>query len=140
MTAEKLLSRLEKVKKTAADRWTARCPAHDDRGPSLAIRELEDGRVLVKCFAECATHEIVQAVGLQLSDLFPTRPTSAKPERKPFPASDILKCIGFEVIVVSVAASTVAAGNALSPVDHDRLLLASSRIQAAITLGGLDHD
>ena len=27
--------------------WTALCPAHDDRAPSLSIRDAEDGRILV---------------------------------------------------------------------------------------------
>jgi hypothetical protein len=29
--------------------WMARCPAHDDREPSLSIRDESDGRVLVRC-------------------------------------------------------------------------------------------
>jgi hypothetical protein len=137
MVANELISRLDKVKRTGTDRWTARCPAHDDRGPSLAIREMEDGRVLLKCFAGCEAHEVVQALGMELSDLFPLRPTSANPDRRPFPTADILRCIGFEVLIVSVVASTLAAGKALSALDHDRLMLAINRIQAAITMGGL---
>ena len=45
MSASALLSKLDRLSRTGADRWTARCPAHDDRGPSLAIRELSDGRM-----------------------------------------------------------------------------------------------
>jgi putative DNA primase/helicase len=33
--------------------WVARCPAHADRTPSLSIREAEDGRLLLHCFAGC---------------------------------------------------------------------------------------
>ena len=33
--------------------WTARCPAHDDRNPSLSICETADGLLLLKCFAGC---------------------------------------------------------------------------------------
>jgi len=47
MTAERLLAKLEGVRRTRVDRWIARRPAHDDRRPSLAIRELEDGRILL---------------------------------------------------------------------------------------------
>ena len=32
--------------------WTARCPAHDDRTPSLSIRDA-DNKVLVRCHAGC---------------------------------------------------------------------------------------
>ena len=33
--------------------WMARCPAHNDREPSLSIRQGEDGKVLVRCHAGC---------------------------------------------------------------------------------------
>ena len=46
---DKLLSRLDKVKRIANDRYTAICPAHDDRSPSLAIKETDD-RLLLHCF------------------------------------------------------------------------------------------
>jgi hypothetical protein len=39
--------------------FTARCPAHDDRRPSLSVREGADGRVLVWCFAGCPTEDVV---------------------------------------------------------------------------------
>lgn len=38
------------------------CPAHNDRAPSLSIRELDDGRALLHCFAGCAYPEILAAV------------------------------------------------------------------------------
>ena len=71
MAAEVLLGRLDGVRKTGDGRWLARCPGHDDRGPSLSIRELGDGRVLIHDFAGCKTLEILSAVGLRLRDLFP---------------------------------------------------------------------
>ncbi|MBT6959656.1 MAG: virulence-associated protein E, partial [Rhodospirillaceae bacterium] len=39
----------------------ARCPAHDDRNPSLSIAE-KDGRVLVKCFAGCEQAAVISAL------------------------------------------------------------------------------
>ena len=61
--------------------WIAKCPAHEDRQPSLSIDEGADGKVLLKCFAGCTTENIVAAIGLTLRDLFPTRSRSrsAKP-------------------------------------------------------------
>jgi len=68
---DNLLSQLEKVQRKGDQRWTACCPAHDDKNPSLALTELGDGRVLIKCFAGCATADVLNAVGLTMGDLFP---------------------------------------------------------------------
>ena len=51
-------------------RWTAQCPAHDDRHPSLSITEAEDGRVLFNCFAGCDRRDVLAALGLDWPDLF----------------------------------------------------------------------
>jgi hypothetical protein len=64
-----LLGRLD-AKKKVGDGWQARCPAHDDRKPSLSVREGDDGRILVKCHAGCTVEAVVRALGLQLQDLF----------------------------------------------------------------------
>lgn len=38
----------------ARGEYLAFCPAHDDRNtPNLRVREAEDGRVLLRCFAGC---------------------------------------------------------------------------------------
>lgn len=52
-------------------RGVARCPAHDDGTPSMTVDEAPDGKVLVNCHANCPTIAIVQAIGLQMRDLFP---------------------------------------------------------------------
>ena len=52
--------------------WVARCPAHDDRNPSLSVDPGDDGRALVKCRAGCTTEAVVGALGLRLADLFPS--------------------------------------------------------------------
>jgi hypothetical protein len=46
--------------------WTAGCPAHDDRNPSLSIRDV-NGKVLVRCHAGCDQRDLIavlQARGL----------------------------------------------------------------------------
>ena len=66
---QKLLNRLESVKKLK-DGWIARCPAHDDRNPSLSVSEGTGGRVLVHCFAGCKYDSVLMALGLESRDLF----------------------------------------------------------------------
>lgn len=61
--------------------WSARCPAHDDGRASLSISEGRDGRVLLKCHAGCSTADVVQALGLQMTDLFPSKKGGSRPER-----------------------------------------------------------
>ncbi|WP_375664859.1 toprim domain-containing protein [Bartonella sp. CL162QHHD] len=40
----------------------ARCPAHDDRLPSLSLTNVHDGRLLLICYAGCSFREIIQAL------------------------------------------------------------------------------
>jgi putative DNA primase/helicase len=42
--------------------WTACCPAHEDRRPSLAITETKDGTVLVRCHAGCDQRNVIEAL------------------------------------------------------------------------------
>jgi hypothetical protein len=41
--------------------WMVRCPAHDDRNPSLSIRDV-DGKVLVRCHAGCEQTQVIAAL------------------------------------------------------------------------------
>lgn len=134
MSASAILSRLDGVKPTGSGRWIAHCPAHDDKQPSLAIRELEDGRVLLHDFAGCSISDVLAAVGFTLEDLFPERQGdySGAKERRPFYAIDVLRCVAFEALVVSIAATNLAQGVALPGADRKRLLVAASRLQAAM--------
>jgi hypothetical protein len=132
---ELLLSRLQKVKGRNGS-WTACCPAHNDKGPSLAIREADDGRVLLHCFAGCETLSVVQAVGMDMTDLFPSDnkrrdyPVEGKPKLKPaFYASDLIRILAFEALVVSICASDMRKGKTLSDQDNERLKVAQQRIE-----------
>jgi putative DNA primase/helicase len=42
--------------------WMARCPAHEDRKPSLSIRDADDGKVLVRCHAGCDQERVIAAL------------------------------------------------------------------------------
>lgn len=59
-------------------KFVARCPAHEDRSPSLSVAEGADGRALVYCFSGCETRDIIAAIGLTWSDLFPPGHRHAK--------------------------------------------------------------
>jgi hypothetical protein len=62
--------------------WTAKCPAHRDRSPSLSIRAGDDGRVLVLCRAGCALDAILAALNLARRDLFTGPPPTAEQVRR----------------------------------------------------------
>lgn len=131
MSADVLTSRLDKVRKTGNGRWVARCPAHDDKGPSLAIREIEDGRVLMHCFAGCESASVLASVGLQFEDLFPERigGDTLRRERRPFNAADVLRCLSFESILLHQYAVSLSKGEPLTDANRERLLTAASRFQ-----------
>lgn len=134
MSAQELIDRLHKVRKTGNMRWTACCPAHEDKSPSLSVCELDDGRVLIKCFAECPPDAILSAVGLTFDALFPERlPNDVyKPIRKPFPAADVLEMLRTEIMIVQLAACDMHAGKPLSEEFRSRLSLAAGRIEVAV--------
>jgi hypothetical protein len=72
ITAADIAHRLE-ARRTGEGRWIARCPAHEDRSPSLGIRQASD-RVLLYCWGGCPTEDVLRAAGLTWGDLFPERP------------------------------------------------------------------
>jgi len=76
-----LLGRLRGVRSLGGGRWVALCPAHDDRRPSLSIRATPAGRILLHCFAGCATEAVLEAIGLSWHDLFACRFLPRLPRR-----------------------------------------------------------
>jgi hypothetical protein len=70
VTVDEFLGRLERVKRKGTG-WVARCPAHEDRNPSLSVGEGADRRILLCCHAGCTVDAIVAAAGLEMRDLFP---------------------------------------------------------------------
>lgn len=66
--------------------WSARCPSHPDRNPSLSVSEGQDGNALVKCHAGCSSEAVLHALRLAWSDLFAderTNGTTRIPEPEP---------------------------------------------------------
>lgn len=77
MTLGALLDRLEGTWPEKNGNYLARCPAHEDKHPSLSIREVGT-RLLARCWAGCETSDIVAALGLTLADLFTDSPMSSR--------------------------------------------------------------
>ena len=120
--ADKLLPLLDKVREVKMGKWTACCPAHDDKNPSMNITEVEDGKLLVKCWAGCSVTEILASVELELRDLFPdcgSKPRRLGPSRA---------AIERERMVHLIGQSLIAQGAELSEEDRHRFELACDRL------------
>jgi hypothetical protein len=130
--ADKFLSRVEGVVQKGQGRWIFRVPTRKDRHASGSARELDDGRLLIHDFAGSSVVEMLAAVGLEMSDLYPEKLTDhGKRERRPVFATEALRCVAFEALVVSAAASSMANGNTLTDDDHERLIVAAERLNSA---------
>ncbi|MGH8593010.1 MAG: DNA primase [Gammaproteobacteria bacterium] len=126
MTADDLLARLDKVRPRGKGSWMACCPAHDDREPSLSVRECDDGTILLWCFGGCCVTDISEAVGLELAHLFPEKPADYghphKPRHRPrIDARDLIRVLRHALLVVALAAEQLTRGEALS--DQDQQIL-----------------
>jgi len=131
---DKILDRLDGVKKTGDRRYIAKCSAHDDRSPSLSVRETDEGRVLIHCFGGCGTDDVCTSLGLTLADLFekPLR-HNLPPVRGGFSARELLELTSHEALIAAELADT-ATTRQLSPEEAQRLIQASARLLKARTL------
>jgi hypothetical protein len=80
LNLQDILSQLEKLTNyTPYERkpgvWRARCPAHDDKEPSLDVELSKEGKIRFYCWAGCKPKDIIQALNL------PT--TKEKPKKEP---------------------------------------------------------
>lgn len=81
MTTAEILTRLHGVRRSGSG-WTAHCPVHDDRHPSLTISVGRNGGTVMRCHANpdgrCTIAAITQAIGITVADLFPDSPRPPK--------------------------------------------------------------
>ncbi|MFP4063699.1 MAG: CHC2 zinc finger domain-containing protein [Halochromatium sp.] len=135
---EVLLSRLQGVIRTRDDAWLARCPAHDDRSPSLSVRQTSD-KVLFHCYTGCPPEDILAAVGLKWIDLYEDRWDAAHAaavvpqRRRPNAQRVMVDGVDIEVerTILKIAAADVRAGKSLSIEDRGRVEVARLRVAAA---------
>lgn len=130
-----LLSRLDGVRKSGRG-YMARCPAHEDRSPSLAITPCDDGRILIHCFAGCEAGDVLTAVGMELGDLFPERLPEHRygPTKLGVSAFDVLRAVRSECRILTIIASDAFAQGASDPELCRRAALAADRINTALDL------
>jgi hypothetical protein len=135
-------SKVGRFKSARPGRAMGRCPAHKDRRASLSLRELDDGRVLLHCFAGCEVDAVVSAMGLQMEDLFPPRPVAAggaSGERRPYSVRQLVEALQAELGVAWVLLSDLEGGKVPTDTDRRRAGLAKARCQALIEELRLAH-
>lgn len=135
-----ILARLEQVKKYGKG-WRAKCPAHDGKSNnSLAIITNENGAVILHCFGGCGALDIVHALRLEMSDLFPKRETKEmslaerrqlRQQAKHSQWAAALGVLELEARILAVAADQIAEGEPLNDLDRQRLVQAQERITGA---------
>jgi len=136
---DNLLSRLDRVNKVSGG-WRSRCPSHQSKSLSLAISEVDDGRVLLKCFAGCEALAILQSIGLTLSDLFPndTKHTPAQKHQYRInkSAHETLKAIEDPVNVLMIGTCMAIRGE-LTEMQEFEVYEAYHTIQRALIAAGI---
>jgi hypothetical protein len=129
--AAKLVERLAGVKQMGPGRWVTRCPSHEDRSPSLSLREVDD-RVLLHCFAGCDTEAVLAAIGLTMTDLFESPLDHHRaPTHSRIPASDLLVLLDHEITVAVLILSDIAERRKVNEAQIQRLCQAARRIGSA---------
>ena len=119
MSAKDILERVQKYKRTGEGKWIATCPAHNDLSPSLSVSETPEGKVLLKCWSGCGALDIITAIGLDWSVLFPPNDNYRAMSR---PKRDDL-----EDFVVELAEYAKKSGQRLSDADKARYAQALKR-------------
>ena len=134
-----LLARLDRPRKSGKG-YTCRCPAHEDRGPSLSVTEASDGRVLLHCFAGCDTIDVLQAIGLDWKDLFPGgMDTNAKREYRKQASAQAKKDAEFILLFaenapfLSESDEQYFAGIRKNLDDAERVLAEAERTEAVVS-------
>ena len=128
------VSRLDKVKRTGPNRYIARCPAHDDKSPSLTISVGNNGSVLVNCFGGCGAIDVINAMGLDWSDLLPDNQDEVKPKKNVIYATEGLLLIQNEMRMSMLVMSKILSRKELIAEDYMTIRNALTRINTVMEL------
>ena len=124
-----LLSKLDKAKPVGDGKWIACCPAHDDKSPSFTIKLTDDKKILLHCFGGCQVADILEAIGMDMSDLYPDSATYQKGAKPPrFNKYELFDRLILEAATLSLSIRQLLDGNPLDERDLKRVLLAESTI------------
>lgn len=122
-----ILGRLDKVRANGEGRWQACCPSHDDRSPSLSIKEDTSGKVLIHCWAGCDSRDVMAAIGLTLADLYPdTLERGSRDSMPEWKRREYREILTQEALVIACYKADRQAGRSIV---HEDLL----RVKKAIT-------
>jgi len=128
---DNILQHLDKVKRTGKG-YQARCPAHDDNGPSLSLREGDAGITLLHCHAGCSTAAVVAAMGLTMADLFPPSNTPRRPAPAPgVSRRELHAAADFERSILFLLQCDAKRGRPISQLDMRRGRVAQQRLALA---------
>jgi hypothetical protein len=128
---EAVLGRLDGVAKLGKGH-KAQCPAHGDKTPSLSVKEGDDGRVLIHCFAGCLIEDITAAMGLSMSDLFSANESGRPSHRIPgFNVRALKEAAEFERQILFIVSADKKSGKSISQSDLERTKVALNRIAMA---------
>jgi hypothetical protein len=110
-TIQAVLDSLQDVQQSNGS-WLAKCPAHDDKSPSLSIGQAQDGKLLLHCFAGCEFDAIRSAMNLSPTPFTP-RPrfhttTGTTHQRERLAA---LRNVGTWAVEIAVARGLVRFGD-----------------------------
>ena len=124
-----LLSRLDGVMHNGENRWMAKCPAHEDRSPSLSIRDTGT-RTLIHCFAGCEAEDVLSAVGLTWQDIVRDEWQAAREaachQKVKLPRIDPIE---LERRIIELGMADLKAGKKLSKEDQARYEIALRRVK-----------
>jgi putative DNA primase/helicase len=107
-----------------ADGYLVNCPAHQDSKPSLRIAINDEGTVLLKCRAGCKTTDVVDAMRLDMRDLFnveadqPTVTVSANQTAETSPAMVARLAMFLDECQMAVAEDAWATPEAVTAVEY----------------------
>lgn len=129
---DKLLSRLNGVVEVTPERWKALCPAHNDKTPSLSIRLSDDDKVLIYCWSGCGSAAVIEAVGLEFSDLMPNGGYRKSGRINHWhTAREGFKAIRKDLTIVLMCADNIVNGIGVSKREVEYMWEAASRLRAA---------
>jgi hypothetical protein len=124
------LNHFDGVRETGNGQYSCRCPAHEDKSASLGIKEGDENRILLNCFAGCDVKSILESVGLDWKDILPDNKLY-QAEKHKFNPFAVLKMLRDEVLIIGLASADIRNNKPLNDKDHMRLLEAVANVRDA---------